>query len=128
MALLLTIFVGPKTELTLVTSEYSCLRVYKFYVAICCNRIYLTSPIPQLDRIENPKNEPNVSDHKPIPDSLEPLVPLAGAVNPVSGYCLDKQCIICLLKMTIKIGDFFACFLSKDNSKCCNSLHWQSRN
>ena len=76
----------------------------------------------------NPKNEPNVSDHKPIPDSLEPLVPLAGVVNPVFGYCLDKQCLICLSKMTIKIGDFFACFLSKDNSKCFNSLHWQSRN
>jgi len=31
-----------KTELTLVTTEYNCtMRVYKFYVAIYCTRIYL---------------------------------------------------------------------------------------
>ena len=78
--------------------------------------LFQTEPEFKLDK------EEQESDPKP------PLPP-PNLINPIFGYCQDKNCSLCPTKSTVKIGEFFTCFPQKDDSRAsCQLIHWHSKN
>ena len=75
-----------------------------------------TEPELKLDKLEQE------------PDPKPPLPP-PNLINPIFGYCQDKNCFLCPTKSTVKIGEFFTCFPQKDDSRTsCQLIHWHSKN
>jgi len=59
----------------------------------------------------------------------KPPLPPPNLINPIFGYCQDKNCSLCPTKSTVKIGEFFTCFPQKDDSRAsCQLIHWHSKN
>ena len=55
--------------------------------------LFQTEPEFKLDK------EEQESDHKPP-------IPPPNLINPIFGYCQDKNCFLCPTKSTVKIGEF----------------------
>ena len=59
----------------------------------------------------------------------KPPLPPPNLINPIFGYCQDKNCSLCPTKSTVKIGEFFTCFPQKGDSRAsCQLIHWHSKN
>ena len=59
----------------------------------------------------------------------KPPLPPPSLINPIFGYCQDKNCSLCPTKSAVKIGEFFTCFPQKDDSRAsCQLIHWHSKN
>ena len=43
----------------------------------------------------------------------KPPLPPPNLINPIFGYCQDKNCSLCPTKSTVKFGEFFTCFPQK---------------
>ena len=77
--------------------------------------LFQTEPEFKLDK------EEQESDHKPP-------IPPPNLINPIFGYCQDKNCFLCPTKSTVKIAEFFTCFPQKDVMRAsCQLIHLHSK-
>ena len=85
------------------------------------------SLIPQLDGSDpSPKFKPifHGSNKSTTESNLAP----SSSSYSMFGYCTSDKCNLCPKRTRAKVGDFYACFASKDSStKGCDLVHAHSR-
>ena len=85
------------------------------------------SLIPQLDG-SDPSPKSNLIFHGSNKSTTESNLAPSSSSYSMFGYCTFDKCNLCSKRTRAKVGDFYACFVSKDSStKGCDLVHAHSR-